>query len=430
MIKIFKNILFVVVLFSFVPASAQNTSSSPYSQFGLGDLKALLLPQNKAIGGLSAGFRKPGPYSNINLSNPASYSSITLTTFDIGANTDLRQLSKTGISENSFNGILSHITFAVPITAKSAISFGILPYSQTGYQYKNPGTIGGSNVNFIYSGDGGLAKTYLGYGVGIGKNLNIGFNAGYIFGNIKENRSTEFPEDLAALNSRTQVGNNISGLSFDYGVQYEASISKTTKLVLGYSGNAGSNLNSKSTSLTTRYLKDFGIGNESPPIDTTFFKENESRKLNLPLSHTMGFAFQKTDYWLVGADFSFAKWSDFRSGAKNAGLNDTYGLAVGGQFIPDPTSVSNYFKLIEYRMGVKYDKTYVKIGNNDINQIAFTIGAGLPLKSNRSTFYRVNLAAELGQRGTLENNLIRERYVNVTLGFTMNDRWFIKPKFD
>lgn len=81
-------------------------------------------------------------------------------------------------------------------------------------------------------------------------------------------------------------------------------------------------------------------------------------------------------------------------------------------------------------MGVKYDKTYVKIGNNDINQIAFTIGAGLPLKSNRSTFYRVNLAAELGQRGTLENNLIRERYVNVTLGFTMNDRWFIKPKFD
>ncbi|MBC7744413.1 MAG: hypothetical protein H7096_04860 [Flavobacterium sp.] len=430
MIKIFKNILFVIVLCSTISVSAQNTSSSPYSQFGLGDLKAMLLPQNKAIGGLSMGFRKPGPYSNINLANPASYSAIRLTTFDIGANTDLRKLSKTGISENSFNALLSHITFGIPVNAKSAISFGILPYSQTGYQYKNISKIGGSNVNFIYSGDGGLSKTYIGYGFGIGKNLNVGFNAGYIFGNIKENRSTEFPEDLAALNSRTQVGNNISGLSFDYGIQYETALSKTTSLVLGYAGNAGNNLNSKSSTLSTRYLKNFGTGIESSAIDTTFFAENENRKLNLPLSHTVGFGIQKTNYWLVGADFSYAKWSDFRSGEINRGLNDTYGVAVGGQFIIDPTAVSSYFKLVEYRLGLKYDKTYVNINNNDINQYAFTLGAGLPLKSSRSTFYRVNFAAELGERGTLKNNLIRERYVNISLGFTMNDKWFIKPKFD
>jgi hypothetical protein len=141
MIKIFKNILLAVVLFSTASASAQNTSSSPYSQFGLGDLKASLLPQNKAMGGLNNGLRKPGPYSNINLANPASYSGIRLTTFDIGATTDLRQLSRTGISENSFNAILSHIAIAVPVSAKSALSFGILPYSQTGYQYKNTGEV-------------------------------------------------------------------------------------------------------------------------------------------------------------------------------------------------------------------------------------------------------------------------------------------------
>lgn len=430
MIKIFKNILLVIVLFSTVSASAQNTSSSPYSQFGLGDLKPSLLPQNKGIGGLSNGLRKPGPYSNINLANPASYSAIQLTTFDIGATTDIRQLSKTGISENSFNAILSHIAIGIPVSAKSAMSFGILPYSQTGYQYKNTGDVGGTKIDYIYSGDGGLAKAYLGYGFGLGKNLNFGVNAAYIFGNIKENRTTEFPEDLAALNSRTQVGNNVSGLSFDYGLQYEASLSKTSKLIIGYSGNAGNKLNSKTSTLTTRYIKDFVAGNESPAIDTTFFTEGVSKKLTLPLSHSLGFAFQKTDYWLFGADFSYAKWSDFRSGSENPGLNDTYGVAIGGQFTPDPTAVSSYFKLVEYRMGLKYDKTYVNINNNDINQYGLTLGLGLPLQSSRTTFYKVNLAAELGQRGTLENSLIRERYLNLTLGFTMNDRWFIKPKFD
>lgn len=430
MIKLIKNIFLVIVLFTTVSASAQNTSSSPYSQFGLGDLKASLLPQNKALGGLINGFRKPGPYSNINLANPASYSAIQLTTFDIGATTDIRQLSKTGVSENSFNAILSHIAIGVPVSRRSAMSFGILPYSQTGYQYKNSGDIAGTKVDYIYSGDGGLSKAYLGYGFGLGKNLNFGVNAAYIFGNIKENRTTEFPEDLAALNSRTQNGNNISGLSFDYGLQYEGNLSKTTKLVIGYSGNAGNKLNSKTSSLTTRYIKDFAAGNESPAIDTTFFSESISRKLTLPMSHSLGFAIQRTDYWLVGADFSFAKWSDFRSGDANPGLNDTYGVAIGGQFTPDPTAVSSYFKLVEYRMGLKYDKTYVNINNNDINQMALTVGLGLPLQSSRTTFYKVNFAAELGQRGTLENSLIRERYVNLTLGFTMNDRWFIKPKFD
>ena len=428
MIKIFKNIAVAAFLFSTVSATAQNTSSSPYSQFGLGELRSLLLPQNKAIG-LSNGFRKPGPYSNINLSNPASYSAIGLTTFDIGLTTDLRQLSKSDASENSFNATLNHIAIAVPVNAKSAISFGLLPVSLTGYQYKNSGTVAGSKVDYIYSGDGGLSKAYLGYGFGIGKNLNFGFNAGYLFGNIMHNRSAEFPEDLGALNSRTQEGKSVSGLSFDYGVQYESNVSKTTKLIIGYSGNAGSNMKSKNVTTTTRYTKDFAGGNESPALDTTF-TEGETKKLQIPLSHSFGFAFQKTDYWLVGADVSYAKWSDFRSGTDDPGLNDTYGVAVGGQFTPDPTSVNNYFKLVEYRFGFKYDKTYVKINNYDIDQYGLTFGLGLPLQSNRTTFYRINFAAEIGQRGTLENNLIRERYLNLTLGFTMNDRWFIKPKFD
>ena len=98
MIKIVKNIFFFILLVAILPAGAQITSSSPYSQFGLGDLKGSLLPQNRAMGGLSQGIRKPGLYDNINLANPASFSSLELTTFDVGASMDIRNLSKNGIS--------------------------------------------------------------------------------------------------------------------------------------------------------------------------------------------------------------------------------------------------------------------------------------------------------------------------------------------
>ena len=66
----------------------------------------------------------------------------------------------------------------------------------------------------------------------------------------------------------------------------------------------------------------------------------------------------------------------------------------------------------------------------DIKQMAFTFGFGFPLPSNRSSFYKINLSAEVGQLGTHANDLVRERFVNIHLGFTMNDRWFVKAKFD
>lgn len=430
MIKSIKYILLVFSVFVSALSVAQTTTSTPYSQFGLGDLSGFTLPQNRAMGGITQGIRKPGAYHNINLANPASYSSIRLTTFDIGAYSGLRELSKTGLSENSFNATLSHIAFAFPVTTNSGISFGLLPFSQRGYQYKIANTIDTTNVNYVYGGDGGLSKAYFGYGIGITKNLSLGANVGYLFGNLKQLQSTEFPDDFQALNSRTENSNSVSGLTYDLGLQYSANLSSTSKLTLGYTANTGNQISSSGSVVTTRYRRDLS-GEELPVLDTTFFREGAKVKVNMPLTHTIGFAFEKANVWVFGADAHFGKWSDFREGGNNPGLSDSYGVAVGGQITPDVQAVSNYLKLIDYRLGFKYDKTYISINNNDIDQYALTLGLGLPLPSNRNTtFYKINLSAELGRRGTLENNLIRERFVNIHLGFTLNDRWFEKPKFD
>jgi hypothetical protein len=144
------------------------------------------------------------------------------------------------------------------------------------------------------------------------------------------------------------------------------------------------------------------------------------------LTHTAGFAFEKTNAWLFGADVSYSKWSDYSEGGVNGGLNDSYGLAVGGQITPDASSIGSYWNLVEYRLGLKYDRTFIKINDNDIKQYAVTFGFGFPLRSNRSSFYKINLSSEIGKRGTTKNNLLSDNYVNIHLGFTLNDRWFQK----
>ncbi len=433
MIKIFKNIFFFILIAGSLSAAAQNTTSSPYSQFGLGNLKGSFLPQTRAMGSISMGIRKPGLYDNINFANPASYSSLELTTFDIGASMDLRKLSKSGISgKNQFNSTLSHINFGIPVSKTSALSFGLVPYSDLGYRFENAKLIDTTKVKYVYGGEGGISKAYLGYGLKLTKNLSLGLNVGYLFGSLKETRALEFisDADLArAFNSRTQFQQSVGGLTYDYGVQYSANLSDKTKLILGYTGNSGNDLNSRNKTVTTRYklLKNpDGTIDELAAADSTLFSEGTKMKINMPLSHTAGFAFEKTNSWLIGADVSYSKWADYREGNTNPGLNNSYGLAVGGQLTPDASSINNYFKLVDYRLGFKYDKTFVKVNDTDINQYALTFGFGFPLPRNRSTFYKINLSAELGQRGTEKNDLVRDRFVNFNLGFTLNDKWFQK----
>ncbi len=413
-------------------AVAQSTSSSPYSAFGIGNVRGSSLPQNRSMGGISAGLRRAGIYSDLNISNPASYSAITLTTFDIGASGTFTNLSKNSLSQKGFDAALSHIAFGVPVSKKSALSFGLLPYSDFGYSFRSNDKMNDTtSVDYLYRGEGGVSKVYLGYGFQIGKHLSLGLNASYLFGKLSRIRGAEFPADLGALSSKEENSTSVGGFNYEYGVQYFTNISPKTQLTIGYSGSAKTKINSSNKTVIANYRVIDNEGNETTALDTLFNIEGAKSKITVPGNHTFGFTLSQANHWTVGADLLLNNWSDYREGNTNPDFQNSVGIAVGAQIIPDVSAVSNYLKLIDYRLGFKYDKTYLNLQNTDIKQKSVTVGLGLPLPSNRAnSFYKINIAAELGQRGTLENNLIRERFVNIYLGFTLNDRWFQKVKFD
>ncbi len=432
MIRIYKNILLLLVFStSILGVSAQSNNSSPYSNFGVGDLKGPFLPQNRAMGGIAYGISRFGGYNNINPANPASYSNIRLTAFDVGLYTNIQKLSNSSLSDQSVNGSLNHLNIAVPVTKKSALSFGLMPFSTYGYAFINSKTIDTINVNNIYSGEGGLSRAYLGYGLKITKNISIGINANYIFGDILENRSTEFPDDITFLNSRTTNSNSIGGLNFDYSLQYVAKLNPKTNFTFGYTGNFKKEVGQRRSTLSTRYNIN-PIEDSESRLDTTFFIDDVKGNVILPTSHNVGFSIERSNKWLIGADFKYAKWSDYRDNGQISGdgLNDVYGVAVGGQYTPDINAVGKYFKVIDYRLGASYDRTYASINGYDLTSKSITAGFGFPLVANRSAFYKINFAAEIGQRGTTNNGLVKENFFNFVLGFTINDQWFQKYKYD
>jgi len=410
-------------------STAQSTTNSPYSQFGVGNIKGSYLPQNRSMGNLGVGISSIGVYNNINIANPASYSQLRLTVFDVGLSADIQTLKRGSLSENSFNANLSHLTFAIPVTKKSALSFGILPFSNLGYSYKDStNKVDGLTVDQIYSGEGGLSKAYLGYGIGLNKNFSVGFNMSYLFGNLRQTASSEYSERYVGfLNTRREVNNSVGGLTFDLGAQYVAALGKTTRLTLGYTAGLKSTLNNKSNTLYSRYAV---LNDAEYRADTISYIPDNEENVIMPANHNFGISIAKVNKWLIGADFRMADWSAFEINNNNQSLNKTWGFSVGGQIVPNINSVTNYLKLIDYRMGFNYDKTYLNVQGQDIDVKSLHFGMGFPLISQRSAFYKVNFSAELGSRGSLDNNLVKENFYNFNLGFTINDRWFQKYKYD
>jgi len=439
MYKKINYIAAVLVLLTSMSVTAQVTTQSPYSRYGIGNIKGSVLPQLRAMGSISTAVFKPNGYSNINMQNPASYAGINLTTVDIGMSAGITQLKKGDQSEQSFNATISHVALAFPVSRRSAFSFGLMPYSELGYDFQSRATLSSSDptnsatkdATYIYTGEGGLNKAYMGYGFGIGDHFRVGGNVEYLFGNLLQSRSTEL-DDALSINSRMQSKNSVGGVSFSYGTQYQIPLGTRTSITLGYSGSSSSSVNSKSTFIATQYVRDATTGDETAIGDSLSFSQNAKTKLQLPLIHNFGIAIQKDNKWLIGADYRLGKWSDLSIGDENQNLQDTYGFSVGSQITPDITSIGSYFNRVDYRLGFAYDKTYISLNNQDIKQMAITFGFGFPLRPSPTglTFYKINFTTELGRRGTVASGLLEENYINFHLGFTLNDKWFRKLRFD
>lgn len=418
-------------------ANAQSTAttSSPYSRYGLGDLSPTVLPQQAAMGGIGAAINKINSYNYINFLNPASYSSINYTVIDAGISSNINTLSKSGASNQTNASFrLSHVAFGIPLSKRSALSFGLLPYTELGYNYRQSQANFGTGmpadtnaVNYLYSGDGGLSKAYIGYGVRFG-GLSVGANASYIFGNLKETQSTEVPDLFGTLNSRVEESNSIHGLNYDYGVQYSFNLSERKHIVLGYSASTSSKLTTQNSYIVSSYFTE--NGDEGVATDSLINRKDAKAKINLPQIHHFGVSYQYDGKYLIGADYSIGNWSDLSVAGVNKGLQNSKTFNVGGQITPNMNSLSNYFARVDYRFGVIYDQTYLYVNNTNIKRYAATFGLGLPLPRNNTAFYKINLAAEYGKRGTLTNGLVKENYINLRLSFTLNDLWFVKYKYD
>ena len=129
-----KSGFFLFILFASLaaePVEAQNATSSPYSRYGIGDLQFGGFTKNLGMAGLSYGLTHP---LTLNFSNPASYSSLILTTFEAGVNSEFLELKSASGKGYAHDASFGYFALGFPVIQKKwGMSLGLLPYSNVGY---------------------------------------------------------------------------------------------------------------------------------------------------------------------------------------------------------------------------------------------------------------------------------------------------------
>lgn len=404
------------LLFSLAAAAQQQGTASPYSYYGIGDVRFKGTAETRSMAGLSV-----VPDSiHINLQNPAGYSALKLTTFNVGGSFNVTNFKTNQAKDQGQKTTLDYLAFAFP-AGKLGFGAGLIPYSSVGYKVRS-GENSNTNPYQAYSGEGGMNKVFFGVGYQIIPNLSIGADMNYNFGNVETKNiwSQGLQYSTRELNT-----SDLSGFNVNLGAMFNKKIKKYD-FYASATYTPESNLKSENTRQLATVI-DYG-GTESVVESRNLLVDDAD--LTLPSKMSFGVGFGKKTNWLIGAEITLQESSKFGNrynDITNVSFEDATKYTVGGYFIPEYNSFSDYWRRITYRAGLKYENTGLVISNVPIKDYGFSLGLGLPVGG---AFSNVNVGFEYGRRGTTEANLVKETYANVFLSLSLSDKWFVKRKYE
>ena len=405
-------------------AIAQNNTNSPYTRYGYGDLSDQSFGNSKAMGGIAFGLRDG---AQINPLNPASYTAIDSLTFLFEGGVSLQNMNVSGggVKLNAKNSSFDYLAMQFRLHPRIAMSVGLLPFSNVGYSVSDSKTENGLSQTRSFTGDGGLHQLYAGLGVKVFKNLSVGVNASYFWGDITRTTTILYPATSESNSTILQRGVSISDYKLDFGAQYTLDFNKKHSLTIGAVFSPKHKLNNDYTFVTQSSTT---VSND---LDATF---------ELPNMFGVGFTYNYNKRLTVGVDYSLQQWSKAKfgiNGVGNEGVNDDFNetyaycdrhkISVGAEYIPNLIGRS-YLSHIKYRLGAYYTTPYYKIdGKKAAREYGVTAGFGLPVPRSRSI---LSISGQFVRVSGQETNFVNENIFRVSIGLTFNERWFFKRRVE
>lgn len=411
------KLLFAALLCGMAAMAQVNT---PYSMYGYGILGDRATSMQRQMGGVGYAMNSG---RQINVMNPASYAAIDSLTFlfDMGADVSMIWSKEGSAREYATGGGLDYLTMQFPISKFMGGSLGLIPYSSVGYAFGNEIAHGAMENQ----GSGGINELYLGVS-GKVKGFSIGANVSYDFGNIVND---VFATPSTGGSYKTEHVMRIRDWNILLGAQYTQHIGKFDRFVVG------ATYSPKKTLLGKTWVTKQEMTQESLP--TTVSEMNMKGNYYMPDSYGAGVSYthERVSRFSVEFDYTWQGWK----GAKYSPLyadnnpdelvfegmrfNNRQRFALGAEYVPKLRGT--YADRITYRLGAYYTDDYLLIQGNGLREYGVSAGIGLPTPEGKTL---INIGLDWKMRQAHPVALIRENYLNVTIGVNFNEVWFFKRK--
>lgn len=320
--------------------------------------------------------------------------------------------------------------------------------------------------------------------LGLGNKLALGFNFNYLFGAIEQTSKAIYPQASGYYSTRSFSTLVVRDPTYTFGLLYSGQLSswrrdqqriilrdkrqrerhaagnagrpdslrtefvptKTDTMAWGFHIGAvcelGGGLGARYSNVLHNYSLSGGV---EVPRDTISFTDGERGNISVPPLFSLGFSITHGGKFSLSAEVRQRDWSRLQSDvegwqpAEELGLQRTYALGLAWR--PSGNTIraemdrglTNLISNTVYRAGVRYNQDYLVVRGEQLNEIAVSAGLSIPVDALRSRS-RITLGGEYGQRGTMDNGLIQERFTTLFVGLSFTpisgERWFVKRRID
>lgn len=366
--------------------------------------------------------------NHFNFQNPAANRNLEITSFKVQA-TNQNQYFKSNYDNAKYtkhSTYISGISLAFPISKKLKFGARYTPYSSKDYQISQSVSLAdGTTGNQIFTGSGSINLVQMAMGYHFSPEFSLGLSTNLFFGKLYDTEEITYANTTLINGYENAV--HVNNFNFTLGSVYQKKLNNNKKLSFGATYTFGNTSDFKNIMTNSTYY----LTGNTKNYETNITESNKNAKNILGKELSVGVGYGHDAKWFISSQFNYKTGTNTTAFNKDFNYQNSYRVSVGGWYLPNYNNFRNYFSRVTYRYGAFYEKGNLRISNNDIDKYGIAFGGSFPFqKSNVNRLSSIDLGIELGQRGTLKNNLIRENFLNLTVGINFANKWFDKQYYD
>lgn len=413
----YKKILFFCLIFCQarpIESISQNMNS-PYSVYGIGDID--FRAYNRTSGMASTGLALNSSFYLID-NNPAAIAGLSRSFLLINISGAGKSVQYSGTPINADNSSnkdfwIKKLGLAIKLNKVWASAIGISQFSNINYKFNGSRSVIGSTTEYVtgYEGDGGINEYYWTNAVSLGKHISVGLRSSIIAGGI--NQTETISDTYLQSVITTQQQDYYGQLRFQTGLLYSSPLTKKWGFSLGGRFASKTNMVSQRTLTVTE--------NSTDIVKDDFLKDNQ---FSLPNTYAIGIAFKHNRKTTFAVDYTYEDWSSLNFREPGWELISSNRISAGIEFSKQQQLYNQTVEKKYFQLGAFINNSYLQVRNKPINEFGFTAGMGGII--NKNLLY--TLSAEAGSRGTTQEKLIKEDYIQLTFGLSFSEFIFSKGR--